>query len=205
MDSNHQSRAIRRADRIRAVIPVVDVLMEYGYAVRDGGGREQQFACNLHGDGVDGTPSARVYPSSNNWYCWGCQITRDSIATVRENTTLDFFGALKLLETKWGLSPLPWLDEDQKGPQKPSARAAVEAALRSGKTFADDLKRFKAMLDGAVTDRDIPLVQAVAFWEAFDKIVWHVRGPKGKGDGPWDENTGRVVLEQLRRRFREAS
>jgi len=63
-------RAKAAADRIREKISILDVLVAYGYRVRnDGGGREQQFSCDLHGDGVDGTPSARVYPDSNSWYC----------------------------------------------------------------------------------------------------------------------------------------
>jgi len=63
-------RARKRADRIRETIPIVSVLADYGYEVRtDGGDREQQFACNLHGDGNDVKPSARVYPHSNSWHC----------------------------------------------------------------------------------------------------------------------------------------
>ena len=172
------------------------MLAEYGYDVRDSGGREQQFACDLHGDGLDGIPSARVYPGSNDWYCFGCQITRDAIATVRANTDLDFFGALKLLETKWGLQPLPWSDDDRRGgPREPSTRSVVEATLREGKTFADDAKSFRKMLDGEVRERDITVEYAVTYWEAFDKILWHVK------EGSWDEKTGRIVLAQLRQRY----
>jgi intein/homing endonuclease len=64
------SRAKQRADRIRQDIDIVQVLADYGYKVNPGGGdREQQFSCDLHGDGSDSKPSARVYPSSNSWYC----------------------------------------------------------------------------------------------------------------------------------------
>jgi len=48
----------------------------------------------------------------------------------------------------------------------------------------------------------VPLETAAAYWEAFDKAVWHVKGPRGEG-GPWKEKTGRLVLEQLRKRFLE--
>ena len=45
------------------------LLSSFGYRVRaDGGDREEQFQCDLHGDGRDNKPSARFYPD-NTWYC----------------------------------------------------------------------------------------------------------------------------------------
>jgi len=64
------SRARQAADRIREEIPIARVLADYGYNIHgDGGDREQQFQCDLHGDGQDNKPSARVYPDSDSWYC----------------------------------------------------------------------------------------------------------------------------------------
>lgn len=64
------SRAKQRADRIRSEVPIIRVLADYGYHVNpDGEDREQQFSCDLHGSGQDRKPSARVYPSTNSWYC----------------------------------------------------------------------------------------------------------------------------------------
>ena len=67
-------RLKRRVARIRKAISLARVLEDYGYEVRAyDSDREQQFSCDLHGDGMDNTPSARVYP--DNWfYCFGCQI-----------------------------------------------------------------------------------------------------------------------------------
>lgn len=63
-------RAKAAADRIRELVPILEVLVTYNYRVRaDGGEREQQFQCDLHGTGKDNKPSARVYPESNSWYC----------------------------------------------------------------------------------------------------------------------------------------
>lgn len=62
------TRSERRAARIRTDIPITRVLEDYGYRVQDVD-RQQQFPCDLHGDGSDGKPSARVYPESNQWYC----------------------------------------------------------------------------------------------------------------------------------------
>ena len=76
------SRSERRAERIRSEVPIERVLALYGYEVRtEGGSREQQFRCDLHGDGTDNKPSARCYPSSNTWYCWACNQSRDAIQT----------------------------------------------------------------------------------------------------------------------------
>ena len=70
MAGNEQTWASKRAARIREEIPITAVLADYGYDVRDDGGdREQQFPCNMHGDGYDVKPSARVYPESASWYC----------------------------------------------------------------------------------------------------------------------------------------
>jgi len=108
-----KSRAVKRADRIREMIPIVQVLADYGYDVRaDGGDREQQFPCNLHGDGFDLKPSARVYPDSQSWYCFGCDLSRDAIATVRGNEGLSFWEAVRKLEQVYELPPLPWADEE---------------------------------------------------------------------------------------------
>ncbi len=63
------SRSKQRADRIRAEVPILEVLATYGYRVTVGGDREQQFQCDLHGDGKDGKPSARVYPDEGHWFC----------------------------------------------------------------------------------------------------------------------------------------
>lgn len=62
-------RTQKRIERIRQEIGILDLLEDLGYQVRAGDDREQQFPCNLHGDGNDGTPSARAYPDSNGWYC----------------------------------------------------------------------------------------------------------------------------------------
>lgn len=86
-------RAKKRADRIRAEISIVKVLSDLGYHIHpDGGDREQQFPCDLHGDGSDSKPSARVYPSSNSWYCVSVDervLTSDGWITLRD---LGFYG-----------------------------------------------------------------------------------------------------------------
>ena len=64
------SRSARRLAQIKSEVPIQQVLFDYGYKIHMGGQfQEQQFPCDLHGDGQDGKPSARMYPASNQWYC----------------------------------------------------------------------------------------------------------------------------------------
>ena len=48
----------KRAKRIQDSISIEKVLQDLGYPVRGGGMREEQFPCDLHGDGHDGAYSA---------------------------------------------------------------------------------------------------------------------------------------------------
>ena len=97
-------RAREAADRIRAEVPIVDVLYDYGYRVHpDGEDREQQFSCDLHGDGSDTKPSARVYPESASFHCFACGRSRDAITLVREKEGVEFWQAVKMLEAKHNL------------------------------------------------------------------------------------------------------
>ena len=91
-----------RSERIKEKISIFSVLHSYNYDVVDSP-REQQFRCNLHGDGSDNSPSARAYPDSNSWYCFACGKTRDAISTVMEIEGVSFNQACKALETKYDL------------------------------------------------------------------------------------------------------
>lgn len=188
-------RARKRADRIREMIPIVQVLGDYGYAVRlDGGDREQQFSCNLHGDGHDIKPSARVYPHSNSWHCFACSASRDAIETVREIEGVEFRDACVILEQKYGLPPLPWDDEDD----APEPEEAIRSDL-SALTFEDAKRRTYRLIDGQREERALPLSNLLAFWEAFDMIAWHVESERCPE--PWSEKKGIESMMKLRDRI----
>lgn len=192
------SRAKKRADRIRAEVPIQRVLADYGYQVDAAYDGEQQFGCDLHGDGMDNKPSARVYPISASWYCFSCDRSRDAIETVREKEGMDFWAALKALETRHNLPALPWDDDDrvrdyhlETKPQ--GAVAQVAAALDPTKTFADDQRVVERHLLGLTADRDPGTMEGLLkFWEQFDAIAWMVRMER------WPEETGRARLQKLR-------
>lgn len=185
------SRAQKRADRIRSDIPIARVLSDYGYNVREeGGDREQQFSCDLHGGGRDLSPSARVYPGSHSVYCFGCGRPRDAIQYAREKEGLDFWGAIKVLEERYHLSPLPWDDEDQ-APKVASLPDQMKAILQSGATLEEVQVRVKRRLAILTAEREIPMVKILTLWEAYDQVCHELVG------GGWSEEKGKDRLLRI--------
>ena len=135
------------------------VLSDYGYAVHpDGGDREQQFSCDLHGDGMDGTPSARLYPSSNSIFCFACNRYRDPIQLAREKEGLDFWKALDALERRYGLPSLPWEDEDER---PKTVLQEVDAILRSERTYEEEGVRVARQLSILTEEREVPMAEVL--------------------------------------------
>ena len=166
------TRIRRRADRVKTRIAITRVLSDFGYMVRpDAGDREQQFSCDLHGDGQDNKPSARVYPETNSWYCFACGKSRDNIETVRENKNLGFVEAIVWLEKKYNLEELSWEAGDSQ-PREQTQREQLTEHLDSDKSFEEDAAILKTLLDDLTGDRALPLEQLAAFWEGFDKLLY---------------------------------
>ena len=158
------SRSKERADRIRAEIPIVEVLASYGYRVDAGADREQQFQCDLHGDGRDGKPSARVYPDEGHWYCFACARSRDAIQTVREKEGLEFSAACAALEKRFNLPPLPWVEE--------SESTGWEAALEAPPVTASDAHvRTSRFLTSITREKSLPLRAVLLAWERIDRLA----------------------------------
>ena len=163
-------RAKQAADRIRAEIPIVSVLADYGYTVHpDGGDREQQFSCDLHGDGMDTKPSARVYPDSASFHCFACGRSRDAITLVREKEGIDFWPAVKALEGRYGLPSLPWTAPMEE-PKDRTLRKVSEALSGTQQTSAEVLKRVERLVDSLCRERACTPDQCAALWEAHDRV-----------------------------------
>lgn len=193
------SRTRRRAERIREEIPIQRVLADYGYDIDPNYDGEQQFSCDLHGDGFDMLPSARVYPDSASWYCFACDVTRDTIQTVRDKEGIEFFPALKKIEQRYGLPSLPFEEgeDDYKKGAAHGAAKEIAGLLDPSKSFEDDQKRVQTLLDGFTVDRDLPMDDALKLWEAFDKISYYVHKQI------LSEENGRVALAKIRKRALE--
>lgn len=161
------SRSERRAERIRTDVPIERVLSHYGYEVLiEGGSREQQFRCDLHGDGMDGKPSARCYPGTNSWFCWACNQSRDSIQTVREKEGVSFYAAMDRLEKLFGLPPLAWEEGDRDEGVDVMA-GAFDAPVRS---LGDEVGRVGKIILALYKERSLPLPQVLILTEEYDHL-----------------------------------
>lgn len=162
------SRSERRAARIRDEASIEVLLAHYGYPVVPGANREQQFPCDLHGDGNDGKPSARCYPENNSWYCWACGRARDAIQTVREKEGFSFRDALQTLERLFKLPELPWEDGDR----EVQPTDLLEESLHLKPIgFQDTAKRAERLLRSLSESREVPLHRVLSLYEEYDKLV----------------------------------
>lgn len=186
-DGNNRNK--RRLARVKSDVSIVTLLCDLGYYVRpDGGDREQQFSCDLHGDGLDSKPSARVYPESNSWYCFGCGVTRDVVQTIRDKKDLGFLDAISYLERQYQLPPLPWEDETLE----------EESDDSSSREFDVEKHRFQVFMDTVTTEKSLPMGSVLAYWEAFDKLVY------GVDKEVVNTKLATQVLVKLRRQVAEA-
>ena len=181
-------RAKKRADRIRATIPIDQILSDLGYEVRSyGGDREQQFSCDLHGDGSDTKPSARMYPSSNSWYCFACAKKRDAISTYMDREGIPFSKACTEIEKKYGLEPLPF-EKNENGFQEFQVVKATYPEMRS---------RVEKLISNQRVEKNLTLKRYLSLWEVFDMISYQVE------KGNWNEDTGYQGLVKLKRKTLE--
>jgi len=165
------SRAKARADRIRNQIPLDDVLDQYGYTIIPNADREQQFSCDLHGDGSDSKPSARFYPDSTSWHCFACSKSRYAISTVMEKEGKNFSEACSYLERMYGLPPLPW--EDGK-PEKIDTEINPQKEVSVEEYSKSVLKSLESFGIG----KDIPLEDLLKMWEVHDMLMYFYREGK---------------------------
>lgn len=149
---------MKRSERIKEKISIFSVLHSYNYDVVDSP-REQQFRCNLHGDGSDNSPSARAYPDSNSWYCFACGKTRDAISTVMEIEGVSFNQACKALETKYDLPVWVYSRESTEDHFKDEP-AVDDLSILVSRT--EKLLMFKT--------KDIELDTSLRLWEAFNML-----------------------------------
>lgn len=155
-----------------------------GYAVQPhGGDREQQFSCDLHGDGSDSKPSARAYPSSNSWYCFACSKKRDSITTLMEKKGLSFHSACDTIEQTYGLPPLPFEKEENEYNDLSFAERKP--------TFEIMRERVDTLLKTQTMERSVTLSQYLSLWEVYNMILYKVENGKMKEDSAIS-NLGKV-------------
>lgn len=106
------SRLTLRIRAIKANVPLLEILHKYGYSVNPQYDQDQQFSCNLHGDGSDSKASARYYSESNSTYCFGCGKIRSSVDYVSSLEGVSLSKACSMLEKAFGLDPIPFETEE---------------------------------------------------------------------------------------------
>jgi hypothetical protein len=165
------SRSEKRVLRVKTDIPLSHVLSSLGYKVREGLHKEQQFPCDLHGDGKDGKPSARLYltdpenPSDQSWYCFACGKKRDSIETIKDKMGLSFWDALKYLEKTYNLPSLPWTEDDYN-------KFPIKNIVQEDHSLDKIAQSIHNTLNFCTKDRMLPQNKTLGMWEAYDKISY---------------------------------
>lgn len=166
-----KSRSYRRVEQIREQVSITQFLSDLGYHVNPhGGDREQQFACDLHGDGSDGKPSARAYPDTNTWYCFGCLKLRDHISTLKDRKGFTFSEACKSIEKAYALPFIPF---------DPVEEEMVDFIFqKEAPTFEIMKTRITTILSTQYDEREVTLKQYLSLWEVYDMIVYKVMKKK---------------------------
>jgi len=184
-------RSRRRADRIRSTIPMARIMYDYGYAINpDGGDREQQYPCDLHGDGRDGKASGRLYPSSNSTYCFACGRARDAIAFAMEKEGLKFNEALDKLEARYALPSLPHDANDDVDDDRPESIA--DALAIKPATFAEESDRTDKFLKRVTAARSLSMDTTLRLWWEFDRVR------QGVSNEAWADDRAAAATASIR-------
>lgn len=165
------SRNERRIERVKTQVPIRHLMVHFGYRVQmEAGDREEQFSCDLHGDGSDTKPSARVYPD-NTVYCFACGITRDVIALTRAKLDLGFMEAVDWLEKKFDLPVMPF-DASDDEPTRSIAQQVADSISVDQYSVEALTDAVKGRLSRITQERSLPLNLTLEMWEVFDRIVY---------------------------------
>jgi len=189
-----KGRIKERVARIHKHVPILEVLARYGYTIHeDAEGREQQFSCDLHGDGQDGKPSARVYPASASWYCFGCSLSRDAIKTVQEKEGLSFSQACYKIEERFNLPhPANWntgdWDQGERSEENPGDVIRIDETT----TFESEERQTGNLLLYLTRERILERKVCLLLWELYDRAVWSVHKEV------WSESRGKEAVAKLR-------
>lgn len=163
----------RRRNRIKERISLASVLMEYHYRVRDVE-MDQQFSCDLHGDGNDNKPSARLYHKDNTFYCFGCSKAYDAITLTKAKRGFKTYSeACTYLEKKYGLEPLPWEgDEIEEEPQEDFHEIKIFVPSENSQSWEEAVLRLEMILRDLTFNRKTSMSVVVKLWDLFDRILW---------------------------------
>lgn len=199
-------------ERLRHDYPIARVITSYGITLRSCG-RTLVGRCPFHQDG--GRPNLVVYPETQSWFCFRCDIGGDVISFVERLEELSFRDAVaRLTGCKQGT--VPWtISPAVKTQIRPRPRPALGPAQRACFAAAVDLYHNRllsepdalAYLDGRGIDRSTVTECRVGFAagnELATYLQWRglpiavaIRMGLLRHDGR-DFLSGRIVVPELR-------
>lgn len=171
----------KRAERIKNTLGIESVLSKYGYNVQELN-REQQFRCDLHGDGNDNAPSARVYPDTGTWYCFACGKTRDVISTVMEKEGMTFAQACTNLEKLLGLEVWEYNRNE----------VFQDDFEVSKETLEEKGEIIKRRLEIIIKERAVSFEASIKLWEAVNFLSL---AKESQSHAQWDKIAERITKE----------
>ncbi len=86
-------------EALRQAHPIADVIAGYGIELRPTGGA-LVGRCPFHNDG--GRPNLHVYPATQSWYCFRCNVGGDAIEFVKRREQVGFVEACQRLAVGQG-------------------------------------------------------------------------------------------------------
>ena len=84
---------------------------------------------------------------------------------------MEFWQAIKMLEAKYGLPPLPW-SGSEKGEQDQTEAKVKQALQRDHQTIEQVFARIDRLIDSCCRERSVIPDQCAAWWEARDKVAY---------------------------------
>ena len=188
--SNGYSREYVK-ERVRAEIPCTDYLTK---------AKHGQYCCPFCGSGTKGGADSdgalKYYPETNTWYCFACTESGDNIDLERQQSGLDYNGALSLMADKIGLTiaapngteRAQSASRPQGAPNTPAAAPSLQSAQETP-TTADYTEYYKAcrerLADPAaqayLQQRGISPETAAAYWIGFDPAADPASAPGAMG------------------------
>ena len=122
------------AETIKEQINIQQVLSRYGYETNRAG----FINCPFHDEK---TPSLRIYPDSNSFYCFGCNVGGDVIGFVMHLFHIDFSQAIVRIDNDFniGLPTRKLSIREQYQAQQELKQRAVEQAKKQQLKFTYNL------------------------------------------------------------------
>lgn len=138
------------AQKIKERLSIVDVISSYISLIP--AGKNYKAKCPFHNEK---TPSFFISPERESYYCFGCSAKGDIFSFVENFEGVDFFGALKILATKAGVSLEKSFSHEEKDQKEKLYEIMEEATVFFEKMFEEDNRPRAYLFDRGLSDKTI--------------------------------------------------